>query len=48
MANLIEKIKDKRAPAPETPERRDVPVAHPDPQQGLTLSLIHILSRPPE
>ena len=36
MANLIEKIKDKRAPAPETPERRDVPVAHPDPQQGLT------------
>ena len=36
MANLIEKIKDKRAPAPETPERRDVPIAHPDPQQGLT------------
>ena len=36
MANLIEKIKDRRAPAPETPERRDVPVAHPDPQQGLT------------
>jgi cation-transporting ATPase E len=36
LANLIEKIKDKRAPEPETPERRDVPVAHPDPQQGLT------------
>ena len=36
MANLIEKIKDKRAPAPETPERRDVPIVHPDPQQGLT------------
>lgn len=36
MANLIEKIKDKRAPEPETPERRDVPVTHPDPQQGLT------------
>ncbi|MFR1190003.1 MAG: cation-translocating P-type ATPase [Oscillospiraceae bacterium] len=36
MANLIEKIKDKRAPQPETPERRDVPVAHPDPQRGLT------------
>ena len=36
MANLIEKIKDKRAPEPETPERRDVPIVHPDPQQGLT------------
>ena len=32
----MKKIKDKRAPEPETPERRDVPVAHPDPQQGLT------------
>ena len=36
MAKLIEKIKDKRAPEPETPERRDVPIVHPDPQQGLT------------
>ena len=27
MAKLIEKIKDKRAPEPETPARRDIPVA---------------------
>ena len=36
MANLIEKIKDKRAPEPETPARRDIPVVHPAPEQGLT------------
>ena len=36
MAKLIEKIKDKRAPEPETPARRDIPVVHPAPEQGLT------------
>ena len=36
MAKLIEKIKDKRASEPETPERRDIPVIHPAPEQGLT------------
>ena len=36
MAKLIEKIKDKRAPEPETPARHDIPVVHPAPEQGLT------------
>ena len=36
MAKLIEKIKDKRAPEPEAPARRDIPVVHPASEQGLT------------